>query len=307
MKYFKVQARRMAERYEITSEEFTKRTARKKPFEQCISGSTLSQFAICPSCLNPIQLIGINKTINCAPYGRHTGKTIPGLPTWNYYKYKYCPFSKKEDKRNPNDKERLKISEDVIELYNMLKNQFDRVVYVIRNELYIDCSEKFWIKALKQFVSSEAFCYPWLTETNLPYIFAYIGMQHLPLLGQKFMIGTDLYDALCSRNNVKFVYLKDKDGNDLKESKYRRLSHCGDYVKLCFRFTNHKQQAYDGKELKETMLFCIDDLQANTTIYEKTISFDETYFMNIIASGKEEKRQKWLLDIAEKNMPDLKM
>ena len=55
------------------------------------------------------------------------------------------------------------------------------------------------------------------------------------------------------------------------------------------------------------MLFCVDDIKTNTTIYEKTISFDETYFINIIANGKEDKRQKWLLDIAEENMPELKL
>ena len=53
------------------------------------------------------------------------------------------------------------------------------------------------------------------------------------------------------------------------------------------------------------MIFCVDDMQTNTAIYEKAISFDETYFMNIVASGKEDKRQKWLLDIAEENMPEL--
>lgn len=37
------------------------------------------------------------------------------------------------------------------------------------------------------------------------------------------------------------------------------------------------------------------------------VSFDETYFINIIANGKEDKRQKWLLDIAEENMPELKL
>lgn len=307
MKYFKVKASRMAERYKITSEEFIKRTERKKPFEQCTSGSALSQFGLCPSCLNPIQLIGINKKISYAPYGRHTGKTIPGLPTWNYYTYKFCPFSKNGDRHEPNNEETLEISEYVIELYDILKNQFDRVVYVIRKELNIDCSVNFWTKALKQYVSSKAYCYPWLTEVNLPYIFAYMGMHQLPLMGQKFMVDTDLYNALCSHSNVKFEYLTDKNGNELKESKYRRLSKCCDYLDLCFRFTDHKQLATDGKELRETMLFCVDDMKTNTTIYEKAISFDETYFINIIANGKEDKRQKSLLDIAEENMPELKL
>ena len=92
MKYFKVKASRMAERYKITSEEFIKRTERKKPFEQCTSGSALSQFGLCPSCLNPIQLIGINKKISCAPYGRHTGKQFPGFLPGIITHINFVPF-----------------------------------------------------------------------------------------------------------------------------------------------------------------------------------------------------------------------
>ena len=42
----------------------------------------------------------------------------------------------------------------------------------------------------------EVYFYPWLTESNLPYIFALKGMQHQNILGQKFLIGTQLYNCL---------------------------------------------------------------------------------------------------------------
>lgn len=56
---------------------------------------TISQYGICPSCLNPVQLIGIAKQIKVIPYGKHTGKDILGFPKWNYIKYEYCPYASK--------------------------------------------------------------------------------------------------------------------------------------------------------------------------------------------------------------------
>lgn len=307
MKYFKTKAERTAERYEISSEEFTKNTDNKYPFVQSSGAKKVSQFAVCPSCLNPIQLIGIDRKISCSPYGRHTGKDIDGLPEWNYGKYKYCPFAKKTDRCEPTEEDRLEITEDVIEMYNLLKTQFDRVVYVIKKELIIDCSLAFWKTALQQFINSGGYCYPWLTEANLPYIFAYIGMQHSQLLGQKFVVGTDLYDTLEKQDNTKFILLKDKEGNELTNSKYKRLSQKG-YINYHFRFTAYNQKAVEGITLKETIDFCIDDMRTNTEIYKRCISFDENYFMNIIKkAGNENYRQKQLLNIAEELMPPLKM
>ena len=83
MKYFKTQATRAAKRYKITPYEFSETTERKFPFEQINEQGRISQYGICPSCLNPIQLIGVVKEIKGNPYGKHTGKNIKGLPAWN--------------------------------------------------------------------------------------------------------------------------------------------------------------------------------------------------------------------------------
>lgn len=305
MKYFKMKAARTADRYEINTNEFTKQTENKFPFVQSVSVHKVSQFAVCPSCLNPIQLIGINKKISCSPYGRHTGKSIDGLPEWNYYKYQYCPYAQVKDKRDPTDNDRLEITEDVIELYNLLKTQFDRVVYVIQQELKIYCSSAFWSEALQRFINCAGYCYPWLTEANLPYVFAYIGMQHARLVGQKFFVDTELYHTLDKQNNTKFVFPQDKDGNELKDRPYRLLFQT-QYMNYHFRFTSHKQKATEGAALEESMEFCVDDMRSNTEIYKRRIAFNENHFMNIVKKeGNEGKRQQWLLDIATKLMPPL--
>lgn len=303
MKYFKTEATRTAPRHEITPKIFEEATGHKHPFEQVNSNLTISQYGICPSCLNPIQLIGIAKQIKVRPYGKHTGKNIPGFPKWNHISYEYCPYASKNDRRNPNEEELLpEITEEVVELYELLKSQFDRVVYIISQELDIRCSLSFWEKALKQYLANDVYCYPWLTEANLPYIFAYRGMQHQSVYGQQFVIDSDLFNALKKHRYVSFVSVN--DNND----EYMRLVSNGGFLNLHFRFTEHTQRAVSGEELNESMLFCIDDLVSGKTIFQKHINFSENYFMNIInKTENKDKRQQYLLDIAKEIMPPLQL
>ena len=300
MKYFKTEASRTAPRYKITPDVFEKVTEHKYPFEQVNQNKTISQYGICPSCLNPIQIIGISKKIKVASYGKHTGKNIKDLPNWERIKYEYCPYASTNDRREIDDEELLpEITESVIELYDLLKNQFDRVVYVISKELDIRCSTKFWESALQQYIVNHSYCYPWLTESNLPYVFAYHGMRHRDVYGQQFKVGSDIFNTLKRLENVSFESHK-------KDSEYEVLTSRGEYINLEFRFTEHRQKALSGETLKESMLFCVDDLLSGYTVFQKRIEFSENYFMNLINKADNiNKRQQWLLDIAEKHMQPL--
>lgn len=301
MKFFKTNATRTAPRYEITATVFDKVTEHKYPFERININGEISQYAICPSCLNPTQLIGLSKEIKRKPYGKHTGKDIRGLAKWKQTSYEYCPYAVKGQRREINDDEILpEITKEVIELYDLLKNNFDRIVYVISKELDIRCSTIFWEKALKQFLVNRAYCYPWLTEANLPYIFAYRGMIHRNVYGQQVRVDSDLFNALKNYKNVNFESISKK------ESEYKILTSKNGYLNVEFRFTGHTQRAVSGEMLRESMLFCIDDLLTGETIFQKCIEFDENYFMNIVnKEGNENNRQQKFLDIAKKHMQPL--
>ena len=161
MKYFKTEASRKAERHIITKDSFELYTNSKYPFEQRTSKGTLSQYGICPSCLNPIQLIGISHEIKVSPHGKHTGKDIIGLPKWEHQRYIYCPYAKNSEYIAPNEQDMLPdIDENIVELYDLVREQFDRVVYVIENVLNIKCSPFFWRKALQLYVNNHVYCYP---------------------------------------------------------------------------------------------------------------------------------------------------
>ena len=202
MKFFKTKPLYNAPRYEITPAMFEKKTNNKFPFEQ-ISGKnrTISLYGICPSCLNPIQLIGMSAESKIKPYGKHTGKDIIGFPPWKQIKYEYCPFAEPNKHRQIDEEELLpNITKEVIELYNMLKDNFDRAVYVIQKSMDIRCTPNFWEKSLKQYLGNHAYLYPWLTDSNLPYIFAMKGMTHCNIYGQRVKVGSDLYEKLKNTN-----------------------------------------------------------------------------------------------------------
>lgn len=298
MKYFKVKASRMADKYEVNKNNFESYTENKPPFEQVGNDGEARQYGICPSCLNPVRLIGIYKDIKRNPYAKHTGEDVNNLPKWNLYKYQHCPFAKTNDKRPINIDERGAITDDTVELYNILRMQFDRVVYIITKSFGVKGSLSFWENALKKFRESEGYCYPWLTESNLPYIFAFFGLQQQKLYNQEIAVDSDIYNTLRIYPPVLF------EGS----GKFHKLVNKEkQYVDLRFRFTEHKQCAKDGEELKESIKFCIDDWNNNNkTIFEKTIDFDETYFSNLIRKvGNEDKRNRRLIDLANEHLPPI--
>lgn len=303
MKFFKTQASCYAERIEINKYNYEHKTNRQFPYEQYNKTGGLSQYAVCPSCMNPIQLIGVYGEKKVPPYGRHTGQDIDGLPPWNLIKYKYCPFADRSIRVLPNDKDLLNIDDRVVELYQYLKEHFDQVIIYISSVLGIRGETNFWEKCLKQFIANHAYCYPWLTESNLPYIFAYSGIQHQNLYKLKFRVGTDLYNAIAEQPNTKFI--------DTHVKNFQIFDTNGKWLHLEFRFTDHKQQASSGEKLCETMMFYVDKIydkrhgnerkRTVKTIYKEKIQFSETDFADMVKYNRG--HQQWLLDVAEANMP----
>lgn len=303
MKLFKIEATRNAPAYEITKENFENTTMHKLPFELINLDGSVSEYGICPSCLNPIQIIGLVKKVKVKPYGKHTGKNVENLRDWDQTKYEYCPYATKQVRREINDDELLpEITEDIIELYDLLKNNFDRVVYVVSNALDIRCSSSFWKKALRGYLANNVYCYPWLTENNLPYIFAFVGMRHYSAHKQQFRVGSDVFKALEAYPNVKF-------SESSCDRNYKILTNDSGFLNLQFRLWNHKQEAVEGELLKESMHFCIDDLSNGkvTTVFEKKIDFDEKLFMNLVRSKNNTYRNQKLLDIATELMKPLEL
>ena len=298
MKKFRVTNSYSAPDFDINRENFECETGNKQPFQQKNQQGKFREYAICPPCLNSIQIIGLAHGSKCEPYGKHTGKTIKGFPDFNYRKYQFCPYA--DHRKHPNDDERLNIIDnDVVDLYNLLRDQFDRVVYVVSTTLGIRGSDAFWKNALRQFLENEMYCFPWLTTSNLPYLFAYKGLHQQNLLGQKFKINSPLYNVLNTHPNVSFA-----SSNDVN---YGRLENKDHFLSLQMRFSQFKQCIDENDRLRQTMQVNIDDLKTNNVLYTQLITFDENFFERLIfKSSNSNKRQMKLLEIAKEMMPDIK-
>lgn len=304
MKYFKTKASKTAPKFEITLENFDRETHQAPQFYKDGNTKKPSRYAICPSCLNPIQIVGLVQKSKVRPYGRHTGKNIDGLPQWNYQKYRYCPYAAKTDSISPYDDwtSNLIIDKEVVELYNLLKTEFDRVVYVISKELGISCSNLFWEKALKSFLSDYGYTYLWLTAENLPYIFAFLGMQHKNIFGQSIAVNSPIYNAL---KGVKGVHFEKNE----KRKDYAVLQRAenAEFICLKLRFYGHKQKGLDGEEVQESIMVCIDDNIAQKVVYEKKLVFNQTFFLNLIKADNTSNRNEKLLNIAAEQMTGIEI
>ena len=80
-------------------------TGCKEPFEQIKDTGRASQYAICPSCLNPIQIIGLVQEIKSKRMVDIAEKILIGFPAWNERKYEYCPYADRNKRRPPNEDE----------------------------------------------------------------------------------------------------------------------------------------------------------------------------------------------------------
>ncbi len=74
----------VAPAYQITRKNFEEQTLKKTPYVQK-ERNRISNYAVCPKCDNPIQIVGLQKNTSEAgrkPYGRHNKGSIANLATY---------------------------------------------------------------------------------------------------------------------------------------------------------------------------------------------------------------------------------
>ena len=186
-----------------------------------------------------------------------------------------------------------------VDYYDLLRKQFDIVVYIIQEAFHIRCTNAFWKEVLQTYLINRVFCDTGVTEYSLPYTFALRALQQHSCLGQQFEVNSEVFQAISKYPCVAWA--------DVPDEGYKMLQCNENDLQLVFRSYNYQRKVVDGKNIIESLNFCIDDNNSLKNIYEKKIEFDETYFTNILNSEKAHKiRNQDLLDIAEELMPPLK-
>lgn len=205
--------------YTIDKEIFEKVTFGDEPYYNRDSKGKETHFAICPQCDNPIEIIGLYKKLKNTerPYGRHYPQSVKNLAKYNQQTYDYCPYAKKQ--KNVNHKMRkAKLGEYEKGIYNLMREQFDRAVYILEKKLDIKIGLNTAKKMLLKYIAAEAWLYPWSTYNNLPWMFGYFARAQS--LDKKLILrDSPLYKAIVkSCPNAKFTpYNKYKKYDILEE------------------------------------------------------------------------------------------
>jgi hypothetical protein len=259
-------------------------TKKRNPWYQDDCQGETVQYAVCPACNNPIQIIVLYKRRKNSPkpYGKHYGKNVPDLADHNQDEYERCPYAnpdlhKDRTKRRNDDDPKGK------ELLQLLREQFDRVIKIIRKITGIQISTSLAEKMLKRFLSEKGYLYIGTNECNLPWMFAYFS-DNQNLYAQFLREDTGLRRSL---EKNKRIYVN--ENGQLLNAKEKIDVH------FCFR------QPFINASNEEVILFEVSEGRENTLIYKENITVDPIFFSSLLNPSTEHAhRDQKLLDIAEK-------
>ena len=159
----------------LNKESFETLTNKSKPwYQKDVNGE--SHFAICPSCINTTQIIGLKSFDDDKPlYARHYLKTsISDLGIFDKDAYETCPRAN-ANKISKNSKRSLKSTLGE-KIKNTLIEEFDRVIYLLNKQSPITLSKKAITEMLSYYRQEKGWLYKGCTLDNIPWTFAYMTM-----------------------------------------------------------------------------------------------------------------------------------
>ncbi|MFY1028774.1 hypothetical protein [Pseudomonas asiatica] len=257
---------------------FEAETFRRDPWYQPGSADKLAQFAVCPACDNPIQLVGLYELPPNVkkPFGKHATKSIRGIAPFDREARNDCPYfqprqHKKSDRKSKFDGVPRKILRLLIE-------QFDRVVYILEKQCQVSLSENALRGMLKRYKGERGYLYTGATLRNVPWIFAYMS-DATPLLGQKIGGSAELVKAVASQ--VPGAEIAANGRLDKKSMAGGKAP----FIDLKMSFIRHrivKGSEFSG--LMESMEFVVSQpLRGELEyIHKEAIKFDPDWFENLI-------------------------
>ncbi len=288
--------------YKIDKATFERTTKQKKPYYTFNEKNERVQFAVCPACDNPIQIIGLYKPIKNTPhpYGKHYRHNVLKLAYYSQQAYDFCPYSRNHIHITPRSR-KAEFTEFEKSIYILMREQFDRVIYVLSKQLDIRITSAAAKRMLTTYVNGEGWMYPWATLNNLPWILGHLSWSK-SLYGQPILKKSSLHNAIerqCSAARFEASeYYTDYDILVSKKGMFLDLNYC---------IISHNRSIIDDN-LVETMEFVVTEGfgKNEKEIFRKNLTIDEAYFLNLIhLSDKKSFRNQKLLRIAKELMSDL--
>ncbi|WP_208423016.1 hypothetical protein [Latilactobacillus fragifolii] len=279
--------------YKITKVNFEEKTLKEEPYVQK-QVNTVSYYAVCPKCDNPIQIVGLQKNTSESgrkPYGRHNKGDVIGLAPYSEIDYLECPFSnpswvKKPGKRSPK-------SPLANRTLRAMRDYFDCVIKLLEERTGLRFSRNLAKQMLESYLLDEGWLYRQATLNNIPWILGE-SSPAIPLFGRYLYKDSALSQAIHTKctdialepaaYSADLVQIRNKPGQ---------------FIRLEFIFCNH-QQTIKGESMQETIDFWVfskNNAGHVDTIFRKTIPIEANDLVNLIQES--EHRNIQLLAIAK--------
>lgn len=213
----------------IDRTKFENETALRLPYYRRNSVGEESIFAVCPACNNPIQLIGLypkKAEQSRAPFGRHVPHGVDGIASYNQEAYNFCPYASPQRY----DSEAKKHPESGIAKYilHVLREQFDRIIYLLSQEIGIVISDKLAQAMLEKYLGAEGYLYVGATLLNIPWMLVYRSGSH------------SLYGRIIHKNSELEAALRQHANNALINEHGQLVQQKGQYLNIGFCFVGHQ-------------------------------------------------------------------
>lgn len=279
MHVYKLQAGKIEEK-DIERTAFERDTRKLEPWYQ-VSGNKQREYAVCPACDNPIQIVGLYEELphTDRPYGRHSENEVSGFGYFDKKNFDWCPYIRKNKSKGSGEKRGdNRISHQIL---GIVLTQFDRVIYIIRKETGIWISPKIAVTMLENWIEAEGYRFHDATLRNIPWMFAYRS-KGLSIFGQKISKGQDeLRQSITERiPHARF----DEKGRIAKGDQFYQVTWC---------FVDYRFKTEDDS-LIEMIEFEVCDGDRKV-VFAKTITFDPRYFANLINYSNPDKREPDLI------------
>lgn len=282
--------------------DFEERTMKRKPFWDYNDGEPILH-AVCPICDNPIQIVALFRRTRNSPraHGRHLIHDVPGLAKYDHEAYDCCPYAN-PNKPQPGKGDRKKKLDGLPrDIYMLLREQFDRMIYLLQKDIDIFISIAFAKTLLSDYLKTKGYLYVAASMQNLPWIFAYMGASH-SLIGRFIKKDSSLAKALVDADIPDCVLTEGEKPGFVRVSSVK-----GKFLDISFCFIAHE------RTIKEHTLSESVDLVINygkgtppRPIYRKTLQVNQSHFLNLIKLPEDRaKRNSEQLALAAEKMPVL--
>lgn len=283
--------------YDLTKEIYLSET--KKDAHYSITGKDgcKRNFAVCPACDNPIQILGLYKKLanTDKPYGKHYNHSIT-IATHNETTYRLCPYAG-HYYNVTRESRKEKVTEYERTVYHSARENFDLAMYILEQDTGIYITENIARQMLREYVASEAHMYYWATLYNIPWMFLYFMTAH-SCYGLIIKQDCELEKYLLTREDVNLVPCDFKKG-------YVRVSNNGSFLDLNYTMLSHSRKVVNDEVVEKIYLelYSTDINGEFVTEYKQELQINEYRFPNLICNAKYRNQKR--IELAREIMPEM--